>query len=188
MVEKSGIYIANNVKKPKGPGRKWKLKEAVAVADSGIINPNYENGKSMYAASLCIQCHTMKGEGGIIGPDLTQLGTRFTYKDMLEAIIEPSKSISDQYGSTIFYLKEGGSIVGRLINQDKITYTIAQNPFAPQITREISKKDVLRIQMSDVSPMLSNLINNLNSKELKDLLAYLKSGGNKDDAVFTKKK
>ena len=188
LVEKSGIYIANNVKKPKGPGKEWKIKEAVAVVDSGIINPNFENGKAMYAASLCIQCHTMKGEGGIIGPDLTQLGTRFTYKDMLEAIIEPSKNISDQYGSTIFYLKEGGSIVGRLINQDKINYTIAQNPFAPQITREILKKDVLRTQMSDVSPMLSKLINNLNSKELKDLLAYLKSGGNKDDGVFSKKK
>lgn len=188
LVEKSGIYIANNVKKPKGPGKTWKMKEAMAVADSGIANRNFEDGKSMFAASLCIQCHMMKGEGGIIGPDLTQVGTRFTYKDMLESIIEPSKSISDQYGSTIFYLKEGGSIVGRLINQDKLSYTIAQNPFAPQVTREILKKGVIRTQMSDVSPMLSNLINNLNSNELKDLLAYLKSGGNKEAAVFTKKK
>lgn len=188
LVEKSGIYIANNVKKPKGPGKEWKLIEAVAMVDSGIGNRNFENGKAMYAASLCIQCHTMKGEGGLIGPDLTQLGTRFTYKDMLEAIIEPNKSISDQYGSTIFYLKEGGSILGRLINQDKINYTIAQNPFAPQVTREILKKNVLRTQMSDVSPMLANLINNLNSNEVKDLLAYLKSGGNKEAAVYTKKK
>ena len=188
LVEKSGIYIADNVKKPKGPGKEWKLKDAVAMVDSGIGNRNFENGKSMYSASLCIQCHSMKGEGGLIGPDLTQLGTRFTYRDMLEAIIEPNKTISDQYGSTIFYLKEGGSILGRLISQDKLNYTIAQNPFAPQVTRDILKKNVVRTQMSDVSPMLANLINNLNSSEVKDLLAYLKSGGNKEAAVYTKKK
>ena len=188
LVEKSGIYIADNVKKPKGPGKEWKLKDAVAMVDSGIGNRNFENGKSMYSASLCIQCHSMKEEGGLIGPDLTQLGTRFTYRDMLEAIIEPNKTISDQYGSTIFYLKEGGSILGRLISQDKLNYTIAQNPFAPQVTRDILKKNVVRTQMSDVSPMLANLINNLNSSEVKDLLAYLKSGGNKEAAVYTKKK
>ncbi len=188
LVEKSGIYITNNVKRPKGPGKNWKLKEAVAMVDSGMGTRNFENGKAMYAASLCIQCHTMKGEGGLIGPDLTQLGTRFTYKDMLEAIIEPNKSISDQYGSTIFYLKEGGSILGRLITQDKVNYTIAQNPFAPQVTREILKKNVVRTQLSDVSPMLPDLINSLNANELKDLLAYLKSGGNKDEPVFNKKK
>lgn len=188
LVEKSGIYITNNVKRPKGPGKNWKLKEAVAMVDSGMGTRNFENGKAMYAASLCIQCHTMKGEGGLIGPDLTQLGTRFTYKDMLEAIIEPNKSISDQYGSTIFYLKEGGSILGRLITQDKVNYTIAQNPFAPQVTREILKKNVVRTQLSDVSPMLPDLINSLNANELKDLLAYLKSGGNKDEPVFNMKK
>ena len=32
------------------------------------------------------------------------------------------------------------------------------------------------------------MINSLNSEELKDLIAYLKSGGNKDHTVYTGKK
>lgn len=188
LVQKGGIDIATNVKQPKGPGVDWKIPFADSVAASGITKRDYENGKSMFAASLCIQCHMIKGEGGLVGPDLTQLGTRFSYKDMLEAIIEPSKTISDQFGSTIFYLKEGGSVLGRLIGQDKINYTISQNPFAPQITRDILKKDVVRTQISDVSPMLPGLINGLNAEELKDLLAYLKSGGNSQDSIFSNKK
>jgi putative heme-binding domain-containing protein len=187
IVGRSGNGLANGVK-PIGPGRTWKMKEAVAIADSGIANRNFERGKAMFTASLCISCHNMRGEGGVIGPDLTQLGTRFSYKDMLEASIEPSKIISDQFTATIFYLKEGSSIVGRMISQDNDKYVISQNPFSPQITREILKKDVERTRVSDVSPMPPGMINQLNAEELKDLLAYLKSGGDKNNEVFKPKK
>ncbi|WP_206106486.1 c-type cytochrome [Ilyomonas limi] len=188
LVAKGGIYVVNAVQQPKGPGRDWTVEEATLVADSGITNRDFEHGKAMFTASLCSSCHTMKGEGGVAGPDLTQLGTRFSYKDMLEAIIEPSKTISDQYGATVFYLKEGGSVLGRLISQDDEKYIISQNPFDPQITREVLKKDVARTRLSDVSPMLPGLINRLNPEELKDLLAYLKSGGNAQDTIFSNKK
>ena len=188
IVALSGTDLAKGALQPVGPGKDWQLAEATAVADSGIANRNYERGKGMYAASLCIACHTMRGEGGVAGPDLTQVGTRFSYKDMLQAIIEPSKTISDQYGATVLYLKEGGSVVGRVITQDDDKYTISQNPFAPQVVREIQKKDVLRTRVSEISPMLPGMINRLNNEELKDLLAYLKSGGNPNDPVFTGKK
>ncbi len=188
LVAKGGIYVVEAVQQPKGPGRDWEMEEALAVADSGITNRNFEQGKAMFTAALCISCHTMNGEGGVAGPDLTQLGTRFSYHDMLEAIIDPNKTISDQYGATVFYLKEGGSVLGRLISQDNEKYTISQNPFAPQIIREIPKKDVLRTRISEISPMLPGMINRLNADELKDLLAYLKSGGNKTDTIFSNKK
>lgn len=188
LVEKGGIDLANNIKAPKGPGREWKIEEADSVVKTGIGNRDFESGKNLFAATLCVRCHTMQGEGGAIGPDLTQLGTRFSYKDMLSAIIEPNKTISDQFASTILYLKEGGSIQGRLVGQDKDNYIISQNPFVPQKTREVAKKDVLRTQLSDVSLMLPGLINGLNPNELKDLLAYLKSGGNAQDSLFATKK
>lgn len=188
LVAEGGIYVVDAVQQPKGPGRNWKMEEAMPVADSGITNRNFEQGKAMFTASLCISCHTMNGEGGVAGPDLTQLGTRFSYHDMLEAIIEPNKTISDQYGATVFYLKEGGSVLGRLISQDNEKYTISQNPFAPQTTREVLKKDVVRTRVSEVSPMLPGLVNRLSPEELKDLLAYLKSGGNKNDTIFLNKK
>jgi len=188
LVESSGIYIASNVVQPKGPGRDWQLDSAIKVADSFMVNRDFEKGKAMFAASLCISCHTMRGEGGTSGPDLTQLGTRFSYKDMLESIIEPSKTISDQFGATVFFMKEGNSVVGRIISQDKDKYVVSQNPFAPQMTRDILKKDVIRTRVSDVSPMLPYLVNRLNPQELRDLLAYLKSGGNNQDSIFLPKK
>jgi putative heme-binding domain-containing protein len=188
IVELSGTNLTKNAVRPKGPGRDWTLEEATKIADSGIYHRNFEQGKGLFAASLCSSCHNMGGEGGVAGPNLTQLGTRFSYKDMLEAMIDPSKTISDQYGATVFSLKKGGSITGRMISQDADKYIISQNPFAPQVTREVPKADVKATRVSEVSSMLPGMINQLNPEELKDLLAYLKAGGNAQDSIFTQPK
>ena len=173
---------------PKGPGKNWKIKQAVDAVDSSTGIRNYARGKAMYAATLCSSCHQIKGEGGVAGPDLTQLGTRFSTKDILESIIEPSKTISDQFGSTVFFLKDGGSVLGRLIRQDNNNYYISQNPFATNIIRTLSKKEVARTRVSETSPMLPGMINGLNSEELSDLIAYLKAGGNKTHPIYASKK
>jgi cytochrome c1 len=84
-------------------------------------------------------------------------------------------------------MKTGGSVLGRLIRQDNTKYYIAQNPFDMQQVRELLKKDVARTRVSEVSPMLPGMINGLNPEELRDLVAYLKSGGNPNHPVYTTK-
>ncbi len=190
LLEKSGRFLANkNITQPKGPGRNWTLEAALPVADSALLTKrNFEQGKMMFAASMCGSCHSMRGEGARIGPDLTQLGTRFSTKDMLEAIIEPNKTISDQYAATVLTLQNGKSVVGRVINQDADKYFVSQNPFAPETLREVPKKDVVNEKLSEVSIMMPGMINRLNAEELKDLVAYLMAGGNPDHPVYTGKK
>lgn len=184
LLSGGGLEIVNTSYTPKGPGRDWTVEEALPLVENGLTDRNLEQGKAIFAATLCKSCHSMGGEGGIIGPDLTQLGSRFTPKDILEAIIYPDSVISDQYAATVFYLKDGGSVVGRLTNEDDNTYYISQNPFAPQTIREISKKEVTKTKVSDVSVMLPHLINSLNPEELKDLMAYLISAGNKAHQAY----
>ncbi len=171
---------------PKGPGKQWKVDEALALLDQPLVGRNFENGKSMYNAITCGRCHTMGNEGGNVGPELTNLGTRFSKKDMLEAIILPSKSVSDQYAATQFLLKNGTSIVGRLTNQDTNAYYVSQNPYDPDQVEKIWKKNVRSIKYSNVSLMLPGLINSLNAEELKDFMAYIMAGGNPDNAAFKK--
>ena len=186
LIDSSGNTLAN-VGSPKGPGKNWKMEEALAAIQKDSTNRNFEQGKMLFAATLCKSCHVMQGEGGAAGPNLAQLNTRFSSRDMLESIIEPSKVVSDQYAATSFYLKDGSSVLGRLKNEDKDKYYISQNPFAPQTLREILKKDVLRTRISDVSIMYPGMINGLNKEELKDIMAYLTAGGNKNHEVYKAK-
>ncbi len=168
----------------KGPGRGWTLNQADSVVGSGLKGMDFETGKQIYSAVLCDRCHAIGGEGRGIGPDLTQLGTRFSGKDILDAIISPDKVISDQYASTVFTLKNGESVVGRLVNEDDKFYFLLQNPFALDVLEKVAKKDVVSRDYSPVSLMLPGLINGLNPEELKQLMAYLVAGGNKNNPVY----
>ena len=186
LLTESGNDLAD-LPQPKGPG-KWRSKEeALAIDVTSLTNRDFVNGKNMFAASLCSSCHTMKGEGGNIGPDLTQVGTRFSAKDILVHTVDPNKEVSDQYAATVFTMKDGSSIVGRLINEDDGKYVVSQNPFSPQTLRELPKGEVLSTKLSKVSLMLPGLTNRLNDEEIKDLIAYMVAGGNKDHKVYTGK-
>jgi putative heme-binding domain-containing protein len=177
--------LAINGPKPKGPGRRWQIDSALFVVQHDSTTRDLADGKAMFDATLCSSCHTMNGVGGAVGPDLSQLGTRFSAHDILESIIEPSKVISDQYAATNFYMKDGSSIIARLKNEDASKYYVIQNPFTPQTVREIPKSDVSKTSVSDApSIMYPGLINSLNPEELKNLMAYLISGGNKDNPVY----
>ena len=187
LVERAQMGLAQNDIQPKGPGKRWEVDTALAFLKDGMGVRNFEHGKAMFAASLCVKCHVMNGQGGIAGPNLTNVGTRFSYKDMLESIIEPNKTISDQFASTVFYLKDGSSVVGKMMNEDDKNYYIGQNPFAMQVVKEVPKKNVIRTRASKESFMMGNLINRLNPEEMKDLLAYMKSGGNSKDSLFIAK-
>lgn len=169
-----------------GPGRQWKLQAALDTVEV-LENRDYQTAKDMFTGAACNTCHTMRGEGGTIGPDLTQLGTRFSKRDILESIIEPNKVISDQYASTVFVMKDGTSVIGKLSKEDDNKYYVSQNPFAPDQLKELNKKEVTSTKLADISLMPPLLINNLNPERLRDLMAYLVSGGNENHPVFKQK-
>ena len=188
LLNASGRGLANaNVQRPKGPGRNWKLEEALEIVTADSGTRDFEWGKNLYSATLCSSCHLMNGEGGAIGPNLSQVGTRFSKKDILESVIDPNKVISDQYVAKVYTLKNGSSVTGRQMNEDNTNYFISQNPFAPDALRTIPKSDVVSVKNSKVSVMMRGMINGLNPEELKDLMAYLISGGDKNHEVYKPK-
>ncbi|WP_395716232.1 c-type cytochrome [Prosthecobacter sp.] len=173
---------------PKGPGKNYTLDEATALATTGLKagGRNFANGEAMYRSIMCATCHRFNGEGGSIGPDLTGSGNRYTLRDLLENIIDPSKVISDQYDSHEITKKDGSVLVGRIIVEENEKVFLMTNPFAPNDHMAINESDIAKKGTRKVSMMPPSLINSLNQDELLDLLAYLVSGGNKGDKVFTK--
>jgi putative heme-binding domain-containing protein len=182
LLTESGNDIADRPQ-PQGPGRRRTQEEAVALVEM-LSKRNFEQGKNMYEATLCSSCHTMRGEGGAVGPDLTKVGSRFSAKDILIHTLDPNKEVSDQYAATVFTMKDGSSIVGRLINEENGKYFVSQNPFMPQSLREVSKADVVATKLSKVSLMLPGLLGRLNDEEIKDIVAYLVAGGNPEHEVY----
>jgi putative heme-binding domain-containing protein len=85
----------------------------------------------MYRSIMCATCHRFNGDGGSIGPDLTGSGNRYTLRDLLENIIDPSKVISDQYDSHEITKKDGSVLIGRIVVEENEKVFLMTNPFAP---------------------------------------------------------
>ncbi len=155
------------------------------TSDDEIVLPrDFERGKKMYAAALCEACHTVNGVGGNIGPDLSQVGTRFGRNDIIEAIISPSDAISDQYQATLFELHSGSAVAGRVISQDDEEIALNQNPYNPSQRTMLKKSDVKGERPSPASIMPAGLINRLNQDEVIDLIAYLVSNADPEHKLF----
>jgi len=171
-----------------GPGRLWTHADATKAWQnvSAQKSFDFENGKKMFAAALCSQCHRVGDLGGAQAPDLSGVGSRMNPADLLMSIIEPSAVVSDQYANSEISRVDGGKTIGRILNEEGDKLQLAVNAFDPSVQVSVSRSDILAIDRSSVSPMPVGLVNSLNEQELADLVAFLISGGNPKDKLYTK--
>lgn len=134
---------------------------------------------------MCVLCHRMRGEGGAVGTDLTQVADKFSKNDLLFAIYSPNDEISDQYANTLFHMNNGTKLAGRIKNETEDTVTLMPNPFNETFTVELAKLDIEKRELSPLSPMPSGLLNRLNINEIKDLFTYLLAGGDSNHPLYT---
>lgn len=179
------VTIPNYVA-PKGPGRAWALDEVLALASGGLKGRDFSHGEAMFRSVMCATCHRFNGDGGSIGPDITGAGNRYTLRDFMENIIDPSKVISDQYDSHEVVKKDGSIILGRIIVEENGKVFVMTNPFAPNDLVAVNESEIRSKNTRKVSMMPPGLINALNADELLDLIAYVMSGGNPNDKAFKK--
>lgn len=171
---------------PKGPGQAYTVPSALAALPAKLTGRDFERGKAMFAATACLVCHRFGTEGGGVGPDLSGSGGRYSIRDLLDNIINPSAVISDQFGTEQIERSDGDPIVGRVVGEENGELLIMANPFAPDEKVKVKASSVTARKPYNVSMMPPGLINSLGPDELQDLLAYILSGGNANDAMFRK--
>lgn len=166
--------------------RQWTLAETVPLVERGLAagGRNFEQGRQLYGAVACASCHRFAEEGGSTGPDLTAVAGRFNVKDMLEAIVEPDKVISDQYAAIAITTHSGRVVVGRVANLGGDTLNLVENMFDPGRLTTIRRQDIDTMQLSKTSMMPAGLLNTLTEEQVQDLLAYLLSRGDRNHAMF----
>lgn len=170
--------------RPVGPPGAWTMDSAMKLFESSLRGRDFANGKKMFSAGLCVACHRFAGSGGMSGPDLGSVGNRFAVRDILVAICEPSASISEQYLATVVTLKDGSSLSGRLIYHNDREIAVAPNPFNSGDIQKAPAGQVVKTAFSQISMMPPGTISAMNADELKDLIAYLISGGNPKHEAF----
>jgi putative heme-binding domain-containing protein len=171
--------------KPAGPGKDWTMEDVLAL-EGKMKNRSFYNGQKMFAAARCVVCHRFYGEGGATGPDMTQSAGRFSYKDMAESIVEPSKVISDQYKASVIFTNSGKTYTGKIVSDTKEGVTILTDPEDSTKVVEVKRADIDEVKPSAVSMMPKDLLKPLNEDEVADLMAFLLSRGDPNHPMFKK--
>lgn len=162
----------------------WTMDELLPLVQNSLSDRDFDRGRKMFAAANCYGCHRFNNEGGAVGPDLSGLAGRFSPRDMLEAIIEPSKVISDQYAAVQIITVDGRVIVGRIVNLAGDSFRVNTNMLDPDAQESVDRKTIEEMIPSKTSMMPKGLLNTLSEDEVLDLMAYLLSRGDRSHPMF----
>jgi putative heme-binding domain-containing protein len=169
---------------PHGPGKNYSVEDILAFAKVGMEHRNFQRGRELYIATSCQACHRLGNDGGGLGPDLTAAANRYTLRDLLENIVEPSKVISNQYESTVIETEDGQIITGRITSEDESVLHVATNSNNLNDITVVKVSEIERRKASPISLMPLGLINGMNEDEVRDLVAYLLSGGDPKHKMY----
>ncbi len=160
------------------------MEELVPLVQNELQGRDFDHGREMFAAANCFACHRFDNQGGAVGPDLTALSGRFSARDVLESVVEPSKVISDQYAAVTIFTLDGKVVTGRIVNLAGDSLRVSENMLDPGNHTSVDRKQIDEIVPSKLSMMPQGLLNTLNKEEVLDLMAYLLSRGDRSNAMF----
>lgn len=164
--------------------KKWTVDELAAAVEGKLTKRDFDKGRALFAAGQCFNCHRYDNEGGTVGPDLTGVSGRFSPRDLLESIVIPSKTISDQYEAIVVETSEGQVITGRVVNLNGDSMSINTNMLDPSEQVSVNRRSIESIKPSPVSMMPEGLLDTFKTEEILDLLAYLLSRGDRTNRMF----
>jgi putative heme-binding domain-containing protein len=171
--------------RPRPLVRKWTVNELVPVLEKGLRKKReFDRGRILFGQATCFACHRFANEGGAAGPDLTGAGGRFSVRDLLESIIEPSKEISDQYAAVEITTTDGQVITGRIVNLHDNNLSVMTNMLDPNGLRNVDRRKIDTMEKSKVSMMPTGLLDTFKEDEILDLFAYLLSRGDRNHQMF----
>jgi putative heme-binding domain-containing protein len=135
---------------------------------------NPGRGKIIFlsAKSQCAPCHKVQGQGGDVGPDLSQIGGKFDRTHLIESILDPSAEILQGYQATVIEDKSGRVWKG-IVKSESATAVTLMNAEGKQIV--IPVRDIESRSVSRVSLMPTGLADSMTPTEFTDLIAYLES-------------
>jgi cytochrome c oxidase cbb3-type subunit III len=157
---------------------------SLAPSDHAKTTDDPVKGEKLFRGGAgCATCHMVKGHGGLLGPDLTRVGTSRSTTYLIESIRDPDKELSDgmldpnnHYGLPLVYdtvtvvLKDGQKVIGIAKNEDTFSVQLMDTD---QRLRFFLKRDVKDVVHERKSLMPAYTDQIISPAELQDLLAYL---------------
>jgi putative heme-binding domain-containing protein len=121
----------------------------------------------------CMNCHSIAGAGGRVGPDLVSIGASAPDDYLLESIIEPNKKVKENFHSTII-LDADGQVLSGIIIRENMNEVVIRDQQDKLLT--IAKSDIEE-RREGRSLMPDGGVDALTKSELVHLVRFLSELG-----------
>jgi putative heme-binding domain-containing protein len=149
------------------------------------IKGNAQKGSEVYASMKCASCHIVKGQGGSLGPVLTDIGWMRGPDYLRQAIVEPAAALPNgtlpvpsrgysEYLPVRVVMKDGREVRGIRLNEDLFTIQLRDLGGA---FHSIRKTDAELVRKEEKTSVMPSFASRMSAQELDDLVAYLSSLG-----------
>jgi quinoprotein glucose dehydrogenase len=145
--------------------------ETVADYQDALYGGNSQLGRRFFltsSAAECVRCHSLGGQGGEVGPNLSNIGNTLSREQILQALVEPSARIAPGYGMVILTLKDGTSAAGILTSENDhelVLKTSEAEPLKIAVAR-IAKRDNVPSSMPPMGHIMTK-------REIRDVVEFL---------------
>ena len=133
-------------------------------------DPN--RGKALYQEKGCNICHIVAGDGGALGPELTEVGARRSPSYLEQSLLTPGAAVSERYLVVELSLKDGSRLRGVRLNED--AFTIQLKDEGEQF-HSFSKSQLEKLDKRFDESMMPSFEKELTASQLEDLVAFLAS-------------
>ncbi|MBL9133868.1 MAG: c-type cytochrome, partial [Verrucomicrobiaceae bacterium] len=141
---------------------------AARVAAFAKAKPDLETGANVFKMN-CAACHQIRGQGGLIGPQLDGIGARGPER-LCEDILDPNRNVDAHFYLHTLTLKDGSSVAGFLKAEAGQVMILAD---ATGKEHRVSKNDTTKTQVTPMSLMPPTFGQTMDEGTFLDLLGYL---------------
>jgi putative heme-binding domain-containing protein len=150
------------------------IKELIArlrtvLTPDALSHADPHQGRQLFA-SICATCHTLYGEGGKIGPDLTG-ANRDNLDYLLENIADPSAVVAPDFRMSLLTLKDGRVLAGMITTKTDRTLTLR----TMTDVQTVERAEIVKTEESPLSMMPEGLLAVFTPEQTLNLFAYLMS-------------
>jgi putative heme-binding domain-containing protein len=128
-------------------------------------------GEALFWGSAgCSNCHRIRGRGGLLGPDLSNIGALRSAEKLRQAILDPDADGFRGYTAVEAELADGQTITGVARNRTNYSVQILDAQGGVHL---LQAQDIRRLRLSRHSPMPRDYAQRLDATQIRDLVAYL---------------
>jgi putative heme-binding domain-containing protein len=131
---------------------------------------NAQHGAALYAANGCASCHVVNGDGGILGPELTTIGSRRGPAYLRDALVKPEATHPPGYLVVRAVQASGPEIRGIRVNEDVFWVQIRD---AGGTLHSLEKSTLTKLERQLEATLMPSYATRLSESDLTDIVTYL---------------